>query len=91
MYQFNLFIGTSTERILEHFNLYPSLLTQNQLQESFYDLYDPEVQCISSNLLLIKGIHNDHTKKLNKYVSVYLLDKIELNTKSRCVFNWAGN
>ena len=59
------------------------------LQESLYSLYEPEVETCMNVLLGMQGLHKDHTKKLPKFTKTYLLDILELNSKSRCIFCWS--
>jgi len=82
-------MGTSAERIGAHLQLYAPNMDQAQLQDAFYVIYDPEVATASSALLAVKGLHADHVKKVPKFAELYLLDRLELNVKSRSVFCWA--
>lgn len=66
------------------------MLTSMDLQELFYAMLEPEVHIASKTFLMLKGTHKDHKKKLEVYCKTYLLDKLELNKKSRCVFAWSG-
>lgn len=47
------------------------------------------VAITSSALLSIRGLHADLVKKIPKFTDTYLLDRLELNVKSRCVFCWS--
>ena len=82
-------LGTSAERVAGHLQLYSPNMDQAQLQDAFYVVYDPEVATTSSALMIVKGLHADHAKKLPKFAELYLLDRLELNVKSRSVFCWA--
>lgn len=53
-------------------------------------LYNEEVDTISNAVQLYPDIDKQQRKKISKLARVYLLDTLELNTKSRCVFAWAG-
>lgn len=70
--------------------LYGSQFTNQSLQDCFYTIYNSEVECVSTLFLEIKDKHKNHKKGMEKYSKTYLLDTIELNTKSRCVFAWSG-
>jgi hypothetical protein len=72
-------------------SLYGTPLTQVQLQSSFYSLYDPEVQATVEMYLLIPDLKKDQKKSFPKLAKTFLLDNMELNSKSRCVFSWSGN
>lgn len=53
-------------------------------------LYNDEVDSISNAVQLYPEFQKQQKKKLSKLARVYLLDTLELNTKSRCIFAWAG-
>lgn len=85
-------LGTASERLEEHMNLLVSPqsdLGEWQLQDCLYHIYEPEVSCITSSFLSIKGLHKTHIKGMQKFSKTYLLDKLELNVKSRCIFSWS--
>ena len=65
-------------------------MTQTQLRDAFYAAYEPEVEV---SVELFSALHSDdrHRKMLRKFSRTYLLDKLDLNTKCRCVFSWAGS
>ena len=74
-------------------HLYGEIGDQNQVQQSFYSLLEPEVLTCQEGFTQLKSpslAMKLHKKKFPKFVKSYLLDKIELNTKSRCVFSWSG-
>jgi hypothetical protein len=81
--------GSSHERLTEHLKLYGPEVDQAGLQDAFYALYEPEVAAVTSALTIVKGLHKDHIKKIPKFAKTYLLDRLELNVKSRCVFCWS--
>jgi len=82
--------GTSAERILEHLFLYGTELHQDTLQLAFYALYEPEIQTTATLLPLYPFQRQKKQMKIHtKLASTYLLDKLELNTKTRCVFAWS--
>jgi hypothetical protein len=64
--------------------------TQAQLQSSFYVLYTAEMETILSGFRAFPGLQKSHLKKFPHAAKVYLLDTLELNSKSRCIFAWAG-
>ena len=70
--------------------LYSKQFTNQQLQDCFYTLYNSEVECVSLIFSEIKDKHKQHKKGMEKYAKNYLLDNLEVNTKSRCVFAWSG-
>ena len=85
-------LGTSSERIAEHLSLYQSPLTCATLQDAFYVLYEPEVKLVGDLMSSAPrfGV-KAHKKPLKSYLSTYLLDELELNVKTRCVFVWVGD
>ena len=85
-------LGTSSERIAEHLSLYQSPLTCATLQDAFYVLYEPEVKLVGDLMTTTPrfGV-KAHKKPLKSYLSTYLLDELELNVKTRCVFVWVGD
>lgn len=70
--------------------MYGDSLNQVQFQNSFYAVFDPEIQTVVENFVAEPGIHKKLKKEFPKFSSTYLLDSLELNTKSRCVFCWSG-
>ena len=64
--------------------------TQALLQSSFYSVLEPEVETVSEAAMTVLESHKDHMKALLKITPTYLLDKLEVNVKSRCVFAWSG-
>jgi hypothetical protein len=82
-------IGSGNDRIEQHLALYPTKIDQAQLQDAFYMLYEPEVEACTSALTIVKGKHKDYIKMIPKFSKTYLLDRLELNVKSRCVFCWS--
>lgn len=81
-------LGSGSERISEHLQLYGSAISQQQLQESFYVLFEPEILACTS-LTQIKALHKHHVKGIHRFSKAYLLDSLELNVKSRCLFSWS--
>jgi hypothetical protein len=72
-------------------HMYGPTFTQNTLQSCFYTLYNAEVDSTVHALTnLPLAAMKEHKKALPKSARVYLLDKLELNSKSRCVFAWSG-
>lgn len=65
------------------------MFTQLQLQEALYATYEPEVAACSELFCVLQKDDPKYVKKVKRYASTYLLDKLELNTKSRCVFCWS--
>lgn len=85
-------LGTSSERIAEHLALYHSPMTCAGLQDAFYVLYEPEVKILGDILNATPRFAvKRHKKPLKNFLSTYLLDELELNVKSRCVFVWVGD
>ena len=84
-------IGSGSERIVQHILLYGEKLNQIKLQECFYTLYEPEIMTCESVLTSFKSLDKKSIKSIPKFSKNYLLDVMELNIKSRCVFNWSGN
>ena len=83
-------LGSASERIMLHLNLYGDKCTQHSLQQSFYNLYDPEIDVATSIFVkLNKNYPKIHNKKFKKFSATYLLDKLELNSKSRMTFCWS--
>lgn len=70
--------------------MYGDKVDQYQLQFSFYTLYEPEIQSSVQLLSNYTGTNKKLLKELPKFASTYLLDILELNTKSRSVFCWSG-
>jgi hypothetical protein len=74
-------------------HLFGDTVDQFQTQQMFYTFLDPEVVTCQTGFQLIKSpdlAKKVHKRKFNKFCNYYLLDKLELNTKARCVFCWAG-
>jgi hypothetical protein len=63
---------------------------QTQLQDAFYAIYEPEVLTASFIFSEFKKDDVRYVKQIKKFSSSYLLDKMELNSKSRSVFCWTG-
>ena len=83
-------LGSASERIMLHLNLYGDQCTQHSLQQGFYHLFDPEIDVVTSIFLkLNKNFPKIHNKKFKKFSATYLLDKLELNSKSRMTFCWS--
>ena len=61
-----------------------------QLQTAMYGILEPETISTAKGLLMLKGLHKEHVKGIFKFLKSYLLDKVELNVKSRCIFAWSG-
>ncbi len=73
--------------------IYGPTLSNARLQDCFYSLYVPEVEACAG--LLVDTASKDkslkhHVKGVPKLAKTYLLDKLELNTKARCVLAWSG-
>jgi hypothetical protein len=84
--------GTSSERIAEHLSLYGSPLTNAELQDGFYALFEPEVKLVGDFMQQTPRFSSKkHKKQLKKWLDTYLLDELELNVKTRCVFMWVGD
>jgi len=86
-------LGSASERLLEHLLLFDDEMggfSQGSLQDALYLLYEPEVQTVLSALLAVDELHADLRRKKGvvKFASTYLLDRLELNVKSRCVLAW---
>jgi len=84
-------LAPGAHRLEAHLALYGPELDQSQLQDAFYAFSDPEVGAVSSAMGVVHGLHKDHAKGLPKFASTYLLDVLELNVKSRCVFCWSDD
>ena len=63
--------------------------TQGLLQSSYYSILEPEVATASEACKLVLASSKDHVKAIKRITPIYLLDKLELNVKSRCVFAWS--
>jgi hypothetical protein len=74
----------------EHIEFFGDKFTQYQLQDCFYALYEAEVATVLTAFLSIKKLKKQDIKKIKAFARVFLLDKLELNVKSRCVFSWSG-
>lgn len=84
--------GTSSERLVEHLSLYSSPMTNAELQDGFYALFEPEVKLVGDFLQQTAQFSSKkHKKVMKKWLDTYLLDDLELNVKSRCVFVWVGD
>ena len=85
--------GSGDERLVLSLKLFAAsgdmMMNPPLLQESLYSLYEPEVETCRNILLGLPGLHKDHIKKLPKFTKTYLLDVLELNSKSRCIFCWS--
>ena len=44
---------------------------------------------VANAFLLVRGLRKIHFKTIPKYSSSYLLDRLDLNMKTRCVFAWS--
>jgi hypothetical protein len=75
---------------VEHLKLHNYTTTHSQLQLCFYTLYDPEVVACTDAFLHITNLNKRNYKTYKKYSKNYLLDVLELNIKSRCIFAWSG-
>lgn len=53
-------------------------------------LYEPELQTTVNFLKKYPFQWKKHNKLIPKLSDAYLLDKIELNTKARCILAWSG-
>lgn len=74
-------------RLIGHGNV---KFTQALLQSSYYSLLEPEVAAVTEACTTVLEDSTDHVKAIKKVTPIYLLDKLELNVKSRCVFAWSG-
>ena len=83
-------LGTGSERLVEHMRLCGETFTQQQLQSSLYLALEPDVAATTEVLLEQVSMDEKKRKELDKYAKTYLLDVVELNVKSRCVFNWSS-
>jgi hypothetical protein len=63
---------------------------QEKLQISFYSFYEPELLTAVSFLKRYPFQYKKHMKLIPKLSNSYLLDKLELNTKVRCIIAWSG-
>jgi hypothetical protein len=75
---------------LAHLRLSRKSFTQAELQNSFYVLYTSEMETIVTGFRAFPGLQKSHLKKFPHAAKVFLLDTLELNSKSRCIFAWAG-
>jgi hypothetical protein len=78
---------------VEHSRLFGESVDQHLTQQMFYTFLEPEVLACQKGFQLIKSpnlAQKLHKKKFLKFSNYYLLDKLELNTKARCVFCWTG-
>lgn len=82
-------LGSASERLSCHLHLFASPFSQGQLQDCFYMLLEPEVEAAQSALLALSDLHPEARRALPKFTATYLLDRFELNVKSRCLFAWS--
>ena len=75
---------------LEHLQMFSHIYSQAQLQDSFYALYNAEVACVQELFLEKVAPPKKEAKRFVAYAKSFLLDTLELNVKSRCVFTWSG-
>ena len=81
--------GSSSERLYCHLHLFDDSFSQGQLQDAFYILFEPEVEAVQAALMALTDVHPDVRRAVPKFSSTYLLDRFELNVKSRCLFAWS--
>jgi len=85
-------LGSGPERTAGHLRMIGNShenFTQGLLQSSYYSILEPEVATASEACRLVLASSKDHVKAIKKVTPIYLLDKLELNVKSRCVFAWS--
>jgi hypothetical protein len=75
---------------IAHMNLFGDSLTHDRLQECMYSLFDPEIESITSQVLKIKLWNKKQRKLIGNMSKKFLLDKLELNMKVRCIIAWSG-
>ena len=61
-----------------------------KLQTCFYAIFDPVVLSSTEHITGLATLPPAHKKLLPKFSKTFLLDKFELNAKSRCLFAWTG-
>lgn len=76
--------------MLVHLLLYGDRFDQESLQTSLYALYNTEIDVVVNLFQKYPGITKRIQKTLTKNANAYLLDKLELNTKTRCILAWSG-
>jgi hypothetical protein len=76
--------------LLAHLHIYNSSFTQADLQSCFYLIYKAEIETVLNGFKAFPGLQKSQLKKFPRAARVYLLDTLELNSKSRCVFAWSG-
>ena len=84
--------GSADERLVISLKIFAgdhNVMSPPLLQESLYSIYEPEVETCKYILLGLQRLHKDHIKKVPKFTKTYLLDILELNSKSRCIFCWS--
>lgn len=68
-------------------------MTSFTLQSCFYTLLEPEIIVVSKAYLSVhqsnQKVYKKFEKNISKFTNSYLLDTLDLNTKSRCVFAWS--
>lgn len=85
-------LGTGAERVSGHLRMIGAgnlPFTQAVLQSTYYSILEPEVAIASEAAIKILESSKNHVKSLKKMAPIYLLDKLEVNVKSRCVFAWS--
>lgn len=71
-------------------HIFSGKYNQAQLQDSLYALYNAEVACVQELFLEKVAPPKKEAKRFAAFAKSYLLDTLELNVKSRCVFTWSG-
>jgi hypothetical protein len=70
-------------------SLFGNELSEEGLQTCLHAFYESEVD---TGLLLFQTfpVHKKCLKRADKIARTFLLDNLELNVKSRCVYAWSG-
>jgi hypothetical protein len=70
--------------------VYGKSFNVSELQNCLYGLYDPEIEAIKSILLANELKNKNFNKAVEKISRSFLLDNLELNSKTRCIIAWSG-
>lgn len=74
----------------ENLKLFGSSLSLFNTQYAFNMILEAEVSTAKDLLLTYKSIPKSYKKILPKFSTTFLHDKLEVNTKARCIVAWAG-
>jgi hypothetical protein len=75
---------------LEHLLLFGPEVSEELLQLSMHIYFESEVATALYLIQQYPNVHKKCRKRAEKVAKTYLLDALELNVKSRCVYAWSG-